>query len=305
VPATQADSYAPCDLCGSLAPTPLLESSRLDGPLVRCRQCGLVYVGRRARDFTFAGADRDTSDDLARRVDSLALVDRDVEDAEEPWRRRTAELRVARLRRHITAGELLDVGCAGGDFLQAAADAGFDVEGVEPEPTSSERARNRGLRVTTATLPEAGFPPARFDAVTMLHVLEHVDSPRATLGEVHRILRPGGVLAVETPTIDTLWFRLLRRRWRQLIPDHYYFFTAATLSRALEEAGFRTLEIARVGKPVSVRLLTDRVRRASPLAGRGLRALTRAAGVDDRTLNVNPGDVMLALARRERPTPSQ
>lgn len=303
MPAAQADSFAPCDLCGAADPALLLESPRLDGPLVRCPQCGLVYVGRRGRDFTFADADRDTSDDLSRRVDALGLVDREVEDAEEPWRRRTAQHRVARLRRHVAAGALLDVGCAGWDVLRAAADAGFDAEGVEPEPTSGERARRSGLRVTTATLAEAGYPAACFDAVTMLHVLEHVDSPRGTLGEVHRILRPGGVLAVETPTIDTIWFRLLGRRWRQLIPDHYYFFTAGTLARAFEETGFRTLEIARVGKPVSMRLVTDRARRMSPRAGRSLRALTRAARLDDRTVQLNPGDVMLAFARREGGAP--
>jgi 2-polyprenyl-3-methyl-5-hydroxy-6-metoxy-1,4-benzoquinol methylase len=292
-------AYAACDLCGAQEPEMLLESSRLDGPLVRCRECGLVYVGRRARDFTFAAADAATSHALSQRVDALELVDRTVEDAEEPLRRLGFEDRVARLRRHVTSGKLLDVGCANGDFLRAAEAAGFDVEGVEPEPTSSERARGRGLRVATATLTEAAYPAERFDAVTMLHVLEHVHSPREMLAEVHRILSPGGVVAVEMPTIDSIWFRLLRSRWRQLIPDHYYFFTAGTLERALGNAGLRTLEIGRVGRPVSVRLLADRVRRISPPAGRGVRALARAARLEDRALHVNPGDVMLAFARRE------
>ena len=124
-------------------------------------------------------------------------------------------------------------------------------------------------------------------------------SPRAMLAEVHRILSPGGVVAVEMPTIDTIWFRLLRSRWRQLIPDHYYFFTAGTLERALGNAGLSMLEIGRVGRPVSVRLLADRVRRINPAAGRGVRALARAARLEDRALHVNPGDVMLAFARRE------
>jgi 2-polyprenyl-3-methyl-5-hydroxy-6-metoxy-1,4-benzoquinol methylase len=292
-------AYAACDLCGAQEPEMLLESSRLDGPLVRCRECGLVYVGRRIRDFTFAAADPATSHSLSQRVDALDLVDRSVEDAEEPLRRRGFEDRVARLRRHLDSGALLDVGCAAGDFMLAARAAGFDVEGVEPEPTSSERARARGLRVASATLTEAAYPAERFDAVTMLHVLEHVASPREMLAEVRRILRPGGVVAVEMPTIDTIWFRLLRSRWRQLIPDHYYFFTAGTLSRALATAGLHTLEVARVGRPVSVRLLADRVRRISPPAGRGVRALARATGLEDRPVYVNPGDVMLAFARRE------
>ena len=282
----------------------MLESPRLDGPLVRCRRCGLVYVGRRERDFAFAVADSQKSHALSRHVDTLDLVDRGVEDAEEPWRRRLFEDRLNRLRRHADGGALLDVGCASGDFLAVAESAGFDAQGVEPEPTSSARARRRGLRVTSATLEEASFEDATFDVVTLFHVLEHMDSPRAGLVEVRRILGPGGLLAIETPTIDSVWFALMRRRWRQLIPDHYYFFAEATLGRLLEECGFQRLTSEKVGKPASVRFVVDRVRRLSVPAGGALRRLTSILGVEDRTLNLNPGDVMLTFARKRDAGPS-
>jgi SAM-dependent methyltransferase len=132
----------------------------------------------------------------------------------------------------------------------------------------------------------------------MLHVIEHLDSPRQTVNEIHRVLKPGGIAVIETPNIDTIWFRLLKTRWRQFIPDHYFFFTPRTLGRLLENTGFRLLEIERVGKPMSVRLFADRVRRFNPLLGKILSSLTRAVHLEDRTLHLNLGDIMLAFAEK-------
>ena len=51
----------------------------------------------------------------------------------------------------------------------------------------------------------------------MFHVLEHVASPKELCRESWRVLRPGGVLCIETPNVDSRWFRVLGQRWRQLI----------------------------------------------------------------------------------------
>ncbi|MBI3948857.1 MAG: methyltransferase domain-containing protein [Acidobacteria bacterium] len=292
----------PCDLCGSTETTRLLECERLDGPLVRCHQCGLVYVGERLKDFTFAIVDKDKSRALAERVQALGLVDELVEAAEAPWRHKLFEDRLRRLQRFISAGRLLEIGCASGEFLRLAAHAGFDVEGIEPEPITSARARDSfGLNVMTGTLAEAAYPADSFDAVVLFHVLEHLDSPRQTVTEIHRILKPGGTLAIETPTIDTIWFRLLGSRWRQLIPDHYFFFTPHTLSRLLETVGFRVLEVKKVGKPMSIRLFLDRLRRFNSTLGKSLSSLAYLLGLENQTLHLTLGDVMLVAAQK---TPS-
>lgn len=296
---TAERTFTACDVCGAESPEPLLASPRLDGPLVRCRRCGLVYVGRRGRDFTFTHADPAKSDALARRVDALELVDVAVEEAEAPWRHQALLARLRAIRRHVDGGRLLDLGCAAGDFLSVAAGGGFEVVGVEPHPVTSAWAReNRGLDVRTGTLADTDLPAASFDVVTLFHVVEHLDSPRATLAEVARLLRAGGVVAVETPTVDGLWFRLLRGRWRQLIPDHYFFFSASTLGRLLEETGFEALEVRSVARTASLRFLADRVRRVDARAGRAAVSAVRTLGLGDRALYVTPGDIMLCLARR-------
>lgn len=288
-----------CDLCGGSETVRLLQSDRLDGPLVRCRRCGLTYVGERRHDYTLTRASERKSSELAERVRTLGLVNESVEAAEAPWRQELFEQRLRHLQRHISSGRLLEVGCASGEFLRPAARSGFDVAGVEPEPITSAQARDRGLNVVTSTLAEASYGVGSFDAVALFHVLEHLDSPRQTLTEISRILKPGGVLAIETPNIDTVWFRLLGARWRQLIPDHYFFFTPRTLRRLLEETGFQLVEVKKVAKPMSARLFVDRLRRFHPRLGAIAKRLIGALQLEDRTVVLNLGDIMLLFARKK------
>jgi SAM-dependent methyltransferase len=234
---------------------------------------------------------------LAERARELNLVDPQVEEGEGRWREMTAGERLADLRRFITGGRLLEVGCSGGELL-AAAGAFFLATGVEADAASSCLARARGLDCRSGTLFDARFPEESFDAAALYHVIEHLPSPRLGLGELRRVLRPGGWLVVETPNIATPWFRLLGPRWRQLIPDHRFFFTPETITRLCAKSGFEVCELRSVGKAMSVRLFLSRL-------GRYHRSLARALGVccdrlnlSERTLRLNLGDVMRVYARR-------
>ncbi len=196
------------------------------------------------------------------------------------------------------AGRLLEIGCAEGEFLSVASSEGFQSIGLETDPGSTEAGRSRGLDVQTGSLSDAGFLPAQFDVVVMYHVIEHLDSPRRTLMEISRVLRPGGLLALETPNVDTFWFRLLGERWRQLIPDHYFFFSPETIARLLDQCGFRVLEIHRVGKSMSLRLFLDRLRRMNRPVGQAAMAVARMTRIENFTVRMNLGDVMRVHARR-------
>lgn len=289
-------SLRPCEVCGAADARLLLRSERLDGPLVRCRRCGLVYVGDRERDFTFAAADSERTQALGDLVDALGIVARDVEAAEQPWRAAAEQDRVKLLRRHLPGGRVLDVGSAAGGFLSAAREA-YEVQGVEPDPGTSERARAAELAVATGTLESLDAPPGSYDGITMFHVIEHLDSPRAAVSRARELLRPGGVLVVETPTVDCLWFRVAPSRWRQLIPDHYWFFSQATLSGLLRQCGFEPVEHRKPGRRVSLRFAADRLRRAGVPGAAGVRRVLELGGIGQRSLYLNPGDIMQLVAR--------
>jgi SAM-dependent methyltransferase len=84
------------------------------------------------------------------------------------------------------------------------------------------------------------YPADAFDAVTLCHAIEHLPDPARALGAVHRMLRPGGRLAILTPNARSLGHRWFRSSWFALDPPrHVCVFTPAALSRLLAAADFR------------------------------------------------------------------
>ncbi len=102
------------------------------------------------------------------------------------------------LRALLPRGEaLLEVGCHAGVLLDRFRSQGWKVGGVEPDSRAAGFARSHyHLDVKASALEDAGYDPATFDAVVMLHVIEHLDDPAGTVGAIARVLRPGGLLVV-------------------------------------------------------------------------------------------------------------
>lgn len=142
---------------------------------------------------------------------------------------------------HQAAGTLLDVGCATGLFLERMRRNGWQVTGVEINPVIAERARDDfDLEVRTGTLESAGLPDAGFDLVTLWDVLEHMPSPRQTLREIGRVLRPGGWLVFRVPNPESWGARLFGRFWAGWdLPRHLWIAPRSALHLALSAAGFR------------------------------------------------------------------
>jgi hypothetical protein len=73
----------------------------------------------------------------------------------------------------------------------------------------------------------------------MVHALEHVHDPLATVRKLRGLLAPGGILQIEVPNIGGAEARMFGRLWRGLdVPRHYIHFTPDTLSQLLRDAGF-------------------------------------------------------------------
>lgn len=155
---------------------------------------------------------------------------------------------IDRIKQHKPSGTFLEVGCAGGAFLNAAREAGFSVKGVEYSSEASEFARKRfGLDVVTGDLDGAHYPTAAFDVVFMGDVLEHLSNPVETVTEIHRVLRPGGLLVIECPMqTNTLFSRsgflifslLGKRATVHLPPYHLFEYRPASMSGLLRRCGF-------------------------------------------------------------------
>ena len=86
---------------------------------------------------------------------------------------------------------------------------------------------------------ESPYPPGFFDVVVFWHVLEHVRDPVAALRKSRAILKPGGLLVVAVPNLESYQAGVPGRHWFHLdVPRHYHHFRLGVLRRILEENGF-------------------------------------------------------------------
>ena len=277
--------FLPCDLCGAENPRFLLKSDRLDGPLVECRDCGFRYVGSRTLSLAFG---KESPEVTTAKVSEANTVFRHLPLEEE---HRLAVLnarwRLELIRSMKPSGKFLEVGCARGDFMKVARED-FEISGVEP---------NRELAAISSKIAPVHqdiierTPWSGFDVIASFHVIEHVDSPRSFIRAASERLKPGGLMVIETPNIDSLPYRILKARWRQFIPEHYFFFDRKTIGRLLSDNGLITEGVRCIGKYASVDLITNRLSRYLPW-------MPRMNGFSHLTFRVNPLDIMLVFATK-------
>jgi SAM-dependent methyltransferase len=231
--------------------------------LVRCT-CGLVYVDPRP-DGDSIGRMYDDPD-YYRTGYTLGVETRGYFE-------RKDELvahyeRVARdlARETGRTGDLLELGSAGGFFLEGARRAGFRVRGVEISPQAAESSRrDLGLDVHSGLLEDAPYEPASFDVAYADNVLEHTTAPEGVLRRLRELLRPGGHLVVIVPSyVNSAFFRGLLLAQRALpkrflgepllqilkmgegdsgAPYHLLEFDRRTLETLVRRAGFEIVDV--------------------------------------------------------------
>lgn len=105
-----------------------------------------------------------------------------------------------KLFEHYVQGAVLDVGCGRGAFLGSIRSSARRC-GIDPSPRAIEQAKrdNPSCEFQVASAEKLPFPDGSFDAVYSLEVIEHVAQYQQMLGEIARVLKPGGVLFVQTP----------------------------------------------------------------------------------------------------------
>ncbi len=171
-----------------------------------------------------------------------------MDDAQYEATRDQRAIQARRLVSHIAkwkpSGRLLDVGAGSGILVEAALEAGFDAEGVEPSRVLQQEAERRKLPVQLGVLGQAKVKPS-YDLVCLVDVIEHVPNPVQLLRDIKDVVSGGGVLLVVTPDVGSVAARLLGWKWWHYRIAHIGYFNRKTLERALTEAGFEVDSMTR------------------------------------------------------------
>ncbi|MEZ6106414.1 MAG: class I SAM-dependent methyltransferase [Pirellulaceae bacterium] len=139
-------------------------------------------------------------------------------DKHRPHKVRTARLRlnrIASLLEDRRSARLLEIGCSVGATLEAAVQRGWDAVGVDVSESAVAACRERGFSAEVVGPLDLPFDSHSFDVVCAWHVIEHVQDVRTTLREWSRVLRPGGLLVIETPDANCPKAKRLGPKYRK------------------------------------------------------------------------------------------
>ena len=168
-------------------------------------------------------------------------------------KRGTARLQLADISNYLNTDEmaqthpkLLEIGCGLGNFLYVAHQAGFDVQGIDVSESAVKHA-NDALgenRAQVGLLEDLSLAPESYDIIVLADVIEHVRDPKAFLKHVETLVKPGGIIFMAAPSLDSFTARLMGRYWIEFKLEHLFYFNRKTLSQLIQSCGFTDVRLS-------------------------------------------------------------
>lgn len=236
-----------CPLCGALTRGPTVLEGRDDTwqkegrfTLVPCAACGLIYTCPRPTEDTMRYYYEDCYSGEKKEEMRKAATDSPVSLFTSWMRLRTLE----KARRLQPGDVVLDVGCSYGAFIEGVRKVrGIEAWAIDLDPGTIDDFINPvDVKVVCGDLRAQQWPDDTFDVITLFETLEHVYDPVGLLQEVHRLLKPGGIVSVEVPSWDGWPRRVFGSWWLPLLlPTHLQHFSMEHLGRCVGQAGLETV----------------------------------------------------------------
>lgn len=233
-----------CPVCGSqkLAPFISAKDYFLTGEsfnIVKCGECGFRFTNPRPR-----------AEELGKYYESAEYISHSdsrkgiFASVYQVVRKYTLYRKLSMISNFQPKGNILDIGCATGQFLNYMAEHNWNTTGIEPDDKTRAHAISEyGLNV----YPEEHLnvlPKSSFDVITMWHVLEHVSDLNGRLQQLATLLKPEGTLIVALPNCNAYDAKIYGEFWAGYdLPRHLYHFTREDVKLLLERHGFTVVNI--------------------------------------------------------------
>ena len=205
------------------------------------------------------------------------------------------------INRFKSKGKLLDVGCATGIFLEEAMHT-YQAQGIDPSAYAISQAKKKFKhRVRRGSLTSSRFKQESFDVITLLDVFEHLDNPRKSLKKIRYMLKPGGIIVINTGDANSLLAKIQKENWHYFIPpQHLYFFSKSNLLTLLQSENFEPIYTNSQGKHLTLRYLLHLMRTINKSkAANWLYQKTHKNFLGKIPLYINLFDNMTIIAKKE------
>lgn len=274
-----------CPLCASSNFKSLYEKSGAD--LVQCEECQLRFIPSPLPEVTniykanYLHGDQESLGFQSYGNDTVSLAmtyDRRLQDAEKYLGQK---------------GRLLDLGCTLGLYGYSAQKSGWDVFVTDISEFAVMKAANDfQLKAFVSPIGKLPVRPSSFDFISAFEIIENTSLPMDLLQQMKSRLRPGGILHLTTPNIDSWLSRIMGKKWFYFKPEeHLIYFDPKTLRAAIEKAGFDVLTIRPCIKSMSLGELIMRFRPYAKRTGDLLLKVTKTLRVDRWIVNFGLGEL--------------
>jgi len=235
----------PCPVCDSKSFTVLYEpwvdvtdpvklygaASGIQGTqtLVTCNDCKMIYENPRYPEAVI--------------IAGYMSSDEAGHDSQRPMRIASFynALKANKANLPKPGAKVLDIGTAGGAYLEAATKFGYEAWGMEPSQMLVAEGKKRGLKIEQGTIDSHKFQPGTFDLVSLWDVLEHVVDAKACLRECRRLLKPDGVLLLNYPDIGTGMAKAAGKKFWWILSVHIHHFDHKSVVNICEKTGFNVI----------------------------------------------------------------
>lgn len=213
---THQDPFSRCKLCNKEGSTPTYRLNK--GAIYRCPHCDFHFLnhldGRAGKENT-----------------SLSPAGRRYIESRLDEGKHLHPLRLQLVQQHCSlAGAIaLDIGAGLGQFILLLQQQGASALGIEPSALRRAYAQDvyhleLNPRLADEDYWQSSYPNS-FDLITLWDVIEHVDDPRTTLAAAVALLKPGGLLCLDTPDREVFSYRLSQLAARATSSSFPLFFS--------------------------------------------------------------------------------
>ncbi|MCX8029504.1 MAG: class I SAM-dependent methyltransferase [Brevinematales bacterium] len=243
-----------------------MKSFRYNFDVYRCCNCGVMFR------YPFPSSEDLQSfytEGYYSGISFYSYVDeRSIKGSHLVWDRRLKRLmEIYKKENNSYPRTILDVGCSFGGFLERAKLFGLEPYGIEISEYAYTYAVQRGLTVFKGDVSNVCLDQNKFDMITMIEVIEHLEDPRRVITKLYNSTTKGGLILIQTANMNGLQSKFWGNKYHYYLPGHLHYFTNKTLRRLLFDVGYKKVyefypvEFGLFPKLVKVFLNTNRIYR--------------------------------------------
>jgi len=257
------------------------------GRYVKCTECDMVYLNPVFKDENLEKYYR-TNHDLQSEIVAS--------DGDFYTNIYSKGLRA--IERVVPKGNILDIGCSAGIFLDLAKNAGWKTFGVELNEKEASYAAAKGHTIYNKFLSEVTFK-APLDAICLWDVFEHLKDGEAYLHEMKALLPQNGVVFLQIPSADSLAAKMLREKCNMYDGiEHVNLYSYKSIEKLALKCGFEIESCETVIGEIGV--MNNYLNYEDPYFGSSTNTKTFLGGLDEKWLHNQKMGYKMQLVLRKK-----